>query len=143
MSLNDFFYMGRVDLFNFQRIGTQFFLGVFGAAYLVYRRKQGDLLRESAFVALLIAVAFTMPGVSYCLHRFGIYDLGRNALEVFPTTLLAAEAAVEVLHQTQSETKRRRAFVLAFLFMLIPIGISAGMHYTLDHISFSKDLWRL
>ena len=138
MTLEEFLYLGRVDLFQYQRWGANFFLGVLGAVYLILRRKRGDAVREAGFVAFISAVLFTFPGISWITHHFVGTQIGRSPFEIVPVALLAAEAGAAIIEHEKSEPLRRRIVLVAFLLFLIPAGISIGDAPTMDNIARHK-----
>ena len=138
MTLEEFLYLGRVDLFQYQRWGANFFLGILGAVYLILRRKRGDAVREAGFVAFISAVLFTFPGISWITHHFVGTQSGRSPFEIVPVALLAAEAGAAILEHEKAEPLRRRVILVAFLLFLIPAGISIGDRPTMDNLSRGK-----
>ncbi|MCR4998418.1 MAG: hypothetical protein K6A05_01100 [Lachnospiraceae bacterium] len=138
MTLEEFLYLGRVDLFQYQRWGANFFLGVLGAVYLLLRRKRGDTVREAGLVSFITAVLFTFPGISWITHYFVGSTIGRSPFEIVPVAILAAEAGAAILEHEKNETLRRRIVLIAFLLFLIPAGISIGDAPTMDNIARHK-----
>jgi len=138
MTLEEFLYLGRVDLFQYQRWGANFFLGVLGAVYLILRRKRGESVREAGLVAFITAVLFTFPGISWITHYFVGSKIGRSPFEIVPVALLAAEAGAAIIEHEKNEPLRRRIVLAAFLLFLIPAGISIGDAPTMDNIARHK-----
>ncbi len=129
MSLDEFLHLGRVDLFDYMRCGTNLFLGVLGALYLIDRKRRGDDLRECGLVAVATAVCFALPGVSWLVQHFmGLPRVGHSIFEFFPVVLLAAEAGTEIMACKEKQLSKRAYYVLAlFLLALIPMGLSVGI----------------
>ena len=138
MTFEEFLYLGRVDLFQYQRWGANFFLGVLGAVYLLYRRHRGDTIRECGFLAFITAVCFTLPGISWLMQKATGMPIGRSTFDILPVVLLAAEAATAIIEHEKNETLKRRIALVAFLLFLIPAGISIGDRPTMDNIARHK-----
>lgn len=140
MSINEFFYLGHAELYQFQRWGVNFALGIIGIVYLVCCRKRGDDLREMGLLALLTGVLLTMPGISWLMIQYGLIETGRNMFEIVPAVIFIADASADVIRRSSSATIYRRVLMVVFLLFLIPIGISVGDHFTMDNITRSKSL---
>ena len=139
MTFEEFLYLGRVDLFQYQRWGANFFLGVLGAVYLLLRRKRGDTLSECGLLAFITAVCFTMPGISWLVQTLTGMPIGHSTFEVLPNVMLAAEAAAAIIEHEKNETLKRRVALVAFFLFLIPAGISIGDRPTMDNIARHKN----
>lgn len=138
MTFEEFLYLGRVDLFQYQRWGANFFLGVLGVVYLLYRRKRGDTLRECGLLAFITAVCFTLPGISWLIQEATGMPIGHSTFDILPNVLLAAEAGAAIIEHEKNETRKRRAALIAFLLFLIPAGISIGDRPTMDNMARHK-----
>jgi hypothetical protein len=138
MTFEEFLYLGRVDLFQYQRWGANFFLGVLGAVYLLFRRKRGDTLRECGLLAFITAVCFTLPGISWLVQMLTGMPIGHSTYEILPNVMLAAEAGAAILEHEKNEIVKRRVALVAFLLFLIPAGISIGDRPTMDNIARHK-----
>ncbi|SFT33739.1 hypothetical protein SAMN02910301_0451 [Lachnospiraceae bacterium XBD2001] len=140
MTFEEFLYLGRVDLFQYQRWGANFFLGVLGAVYLLLRRRRGDTLRECGLLAFITAVCFTFPGISWLVQHLTGMPIGHSTFDILPNVMLAAEAAAAIIEHEKNETMKRRVALVAFLLFLIPAGISIGDKPTTSNITLHKSL---
>ncbi len=139
MNWMDFIYNGRLDIFEYQRWSVNFFLGVLAALYLVFQRKRGENLRQSSLILFLMAVLFTLPGISYVLRLATGSGLGRSAYEFFPVALLVAEASCDILARAKEQALWRRGILVVFLLLLIPAGVSVGDATTHENIARNKN----